>query len=263
MKLQTLSTGIGLMVCGAIALAATPARAFNFTSGTSLGSCNLLVDNLSVPHFTAKLDDTTNVNTCTTADGFTLTAAQPSSSYLQGKKVDEATGVGISGPTSDFVPGEINKGELLDVVLDKASIIKSIDLSFLYRPGVFADKVFEIAGITANGSVSGKLTVTGATSATWTLGGTVINIDPSKNGQSGWYRILNPFANLSVSNLTFAAITNPNYPNVSANSFENSDYSLVGIEKVVAVPEPGTVGALLGMGVLGSLATRRRNKKSA
>lgn len=259
MKLHKLSTGIGLVATGAIALAGTPAHAFNFTNGTNVGACGALVDNFSIKDFTAKLDDTIGTKDCKTADGFTLTATQPTTSYLQGKKVDDIKGVGISGPTEDLVKGEINKGELLTATLDKASVIKSIDLSFLYRPGVFADKVFEIAGITANGSVSGKLTVTGSTSATWDLGGTVINLDPSNQGEGGWYRVLNPFADLLVSNLTFTAITQPGAP---ADSFKNSDYSLVGIEKEVAVPEPGTVGALLGLGAIAGL-TRRRNKKSA
>lgn len=252
MKLQTLSTGIGLIATGAIALASTPAQAFNFTTGSSLGACGVLVDNMVVPDFTAQLDDTVGVTSCKTADGFTLSTQD---GYLQGKQVDDPSdprGVGISGSRNDLVKGEINKGELLSAILDKASKIASIDLSFLYLPPVYGDIVHEIAVITAGGT-EGQLKVTSQNSATWSLGGLVTNLDLSKKGEGGAYSIANPFGDTLISALQFTV------PPVG-NSFKYSDYSLVAIEKA-SVPEPAT---LLGLAAVGGLmAASRRNKKSA
>lgn len=272
MKWQTLSIGASFVAGSAIALAGMPAHAFNFTKGIQIGSCDVLVDNFSISDSTAKLDNTLGTTTCTTADGFTLTTGD---GYLQGKQVgqvsdtnkDKVKGVGVSGSSNDLVKGEIDKDEWLTATLETARKITSIDLSFMYGPGTqkpngsynagaYADTVFEVAGITTDGSVTGKLTITGTDSAIWNLGGIVTNLSPSIKKRGGWYQILNPFGETFVSSLTFTAITQPGAP---ADSFKNSDYSLVGI-KAAPVPEPGTVGALLGLGALGGLLSRRRSK---
>jgi hypothetical protein len=267
MKLQNCLTGITLIASTAIAFSTSPAQAFNFTTGTNLGACGVLVDNLTIPLFKAFIDDTTTVSTCKTADGFTLSASQPSDGFLQGKMVDKdkvVKGIGISIPTPGPVPGEIQPGETLTATLDTASIIKSIDLSFLYLKGEFADKVNEIAEITAlgaAGSLTGTLSVTGATTAVWSLGGTVINLDPSVELEGGAYSILNPFGNFVVSSLLFTAPDNAKIK----DPFDN-DYSLVAIEAAGPgitedVPEPAT---MLGLTLVGGvLATARRRRNSS
>ncbi|MDY7013585.1 MAG: PEP-CTERM sorting domain-containing protein [Cyanobacteriota bacterium] len=265
MKLRNYLTGISLIASTAIAFSASPVRAFNFTHGTNLGTCDVLVDNLTTPLFKAYIDDTTDVNTCQTADGFTLTGGLvgggPGTSedtFLQGKMVDKdeiVKGIGVSIPTPGPVPGEIQHGEELKVELDVAKIIKSIDLSFLYVKGEFADKVFEVAEITAfdtdGNETKGTLSVVDETTAVWSLGGTVINLDPSREVEGGAYSIKNPFGNISVASLLFTA------PDPEHRAPFDSDYSLVAIE--TDVPEPATI---LGLSIVGGLmaSTRRRRQ---
>jgi hypothetical protein len=263
MKLQHLSTCIGLIASSAIALTVEPARAFNFTDGTDLGTCDVLVDDTTVPLFKAFID-TTQLKSCTTADGFTLTASQPTDGVLQGKLVDKdgvVKGVGISVPTpgnpnGTAVPAEIQFGETLTATLDKPSKIASIGLSFLYFTGVFGDIVKEMAIITTDTGLTGTLTVQNQNTAIWSLGGMVTNLDPSKEVEGGYYRIDNPFGDIKISSLSFTA------PN-DAPPPKGSDYALVSIEKGIHVhdiPEPAT---LLGLGVVGGLMAFARRKKSA
>ncbi|MDY7015275.1 MAG: PEP-CTERM sorting domain-containing protein [Cyanobacteriota bacterium] len=263
MKLQHLSTCITLIASSAIALSVEPARAFNFTEGTDLGTCDVLVDNLTTPKFKAYLDDTL-IKECTTDDGFTLTASQPANGFLQGKLVDKdkkVAGVGITEPGTGPIPGEIEFGEILDVALDEADQIASFDLSFLYLPGVFWDQVYEVAEVTVNGSLTGTLTVTGETTAEWIFDGTTIdaiNLDPSQEVEGGAYRVNNPFGDLIVSSLSFTA------PSEGRRQPRDSDYALVAIEKgngiFEDIPEPTT---LLGLGVVGGLMAASRRQKSA
>ncbi|MDY6783903.1 MAG: PEP-CTERM sorting domain-containing protein [Cyanobacteriota bacterium] len=261
MKLQSLSTCIGLIASSAaIAFSAEPARAFNFTDGANLGSCDVLVDDTTTPLFKAFIDDTL-IKSCTTDDGFTLTASEPGDGFLQGKMVDKdgiVKGVGITVPGEGPVPAEIQNGELLTATLDKASAIDFIDLSFLYRPGVFGDKVFEVAQIMTDTGLIGSLTITGETSAVWSLGGVVTNLDPSKEVEGGYYRIDNPFGDILVSSLKFTA------PTMDKRPPTDSDYALVGIGKAptppVITPEPATI---LGLGIVGGLIVASRRKKSS
>ncbi|MDY7015274.1 MAG: PEP-CTERM sorting domain-containing protein, partial [Cyanobacteriota bacterium] len=254
----------GLIATSAIALSAESARAFDFNAvgGTGLGSCAPLVDDVTVPLFKAFIDETDDISTCTTEDGFTLNVDQPGDGFLQGKKVGDVTGVGISVPEPGPVPGEIQHGEILDVTLDEASKIGSIDLGFLYLPPVFIDKVFEVAEITAKidgNDVTGTLTVTGEDTAVWSLGAIVQNLALSKEVEGGSYSILDPFGEDLVSSLIFTA---PDVPGIDAP--RDSDYALVGIAKAdeddEIIPEPAT---LLGLGVVGGLMAVSRRKKSS
>lgn len=269
MKLQNCLTGISLIATtAAIGLSTTPAKAFNFTTGTDLGTCNVLVDNLTTPLFKAYIDDTTTVKTCTTTDGFTLSATQPGDGFLQGKMVDKdkvVKGIGVSVPTPGPVPGEIQFGETLTATLAEAKLIESIGLSFLYLKGEFADKLNEIAEITAINSQgvskTGTLTVTSATTASWSLGGTVINLDPSVEVEGGAYNILNPFGDdFFISSLLFTAPDNS-----KIKPPFDSDYSLVSIvaggpDIDEDVPEPAT---LLGLSVVGGLMAAARRRQSS
>lgn len=249
---------LGLGVSSALALAANPAQAFDFTSGDALGSCATIPGQYSGGPFPTS---------CTTEDGFTLTAA---GGGLSQKTVIDTTGVGVSG---GFDGGEIDGQESITLSLGQARKITSLDLGFLYQPGEFYDLVYEIAGITVNdGSpVTGQLKVTGTSTATWSFpgaGNSVVNksvsldnLQPGETGGGGRYSILNPFGDLKVSSFTLKAIQNT-YTNWDGRPYApigaaNSDFSLVGAT-AAAVPEPAT---LAGIGLLGgSLALVRRRK---
>ncbi|HEY9296001.1 MAG TPA: hypothetical protein VIQ31_06445, partial [Phormidium sp.] len=190
MKLNKISTSLGLVASSVLFMSNAPAQAFNFTSGTDLGSCASLVNQLSG----AGLDPTT-LNSCKTGDGFNLVAG-PSElgAKLQGKAILDnkfsddgyqglVRGVGVSLPIFDSVPGEISYAEYLDLVLPKTGVLESIDLSFLYKPGHKGDNVFEVSFLSSgdNGFLTGTLqvldevTASGNTLARWTVGALGIN----------------------------------------------------------------------------------------
>ncbi|MDY6786462.1 MAG: PEP-CTERM sorting domain-containing protein [Cyanobacteriota bacterium] len=271
MKLHNSLTGISLIATAAIGLSTAPAQAFNFNTGEKLGTCDVLVDNVTKPLFKAFIDETDDVSTCTTEDGITLSATQPGDGFLQGKKVDDIVGIGVSVPDPGPVPGEIQFGEELVAELGTASIIESISLGFLYLDGEFHDLVNEIAKIEAKGadgtSKMATLTVTGETTAEWLVDGvamdSVINIDPSVEPEGGAYEISNPFGDdFLVSSLLFTA---PDQPGIEKP--RDSDYSLLSIDATApgdtggpTVPEPTT---LLGLGVVGGLMASARRRKSS
>ncbi|MBW4568856.1 MAG: PEP-CTERM sorting domain-containing protein [Tolypothrix carrinoi HA7290-LM1] len=240
---------IGLITSSALALSSNPAQAFNFNTSTDLGSCSALAG----PFTSSGLSSTTIKPNCKTADGFTITP-NPEGKELQGKKVGGIVGVGVSGkkPVRDVVGGEIDYGESIVLTLpNPGDVLKNIGLSFLYRPGVFADQVWEAARITTNTGLEGILKVTGKDTASWSLGGTVTNLSPSKGNGGGYYDITNPFANARFDFLTLTPVT---YDSVAQNSSANSDFALT---HATAVPEPT---AIAGLGLVGGLllATRRR-----
>ncbi|HTL89456.1 MAG TPA: hypothetical protein VL134_08635, partial [Leptolyngbya sp.] len=142
--------------------------------------------------------------TSCTVNGFYLKATDNSTPAqdrtITQKTIDGVVGLGVrNGMNSDPSSGEIDFNEILSVGFgqpnqQKALTLKSIDLSFLYQPGVYSDKVYEVALVSATGgSQVGKLRVTGDTSAVWSLGGTVTNLAASIVGSGGSYRITNPF----------------------------------------------------------------------
>jgi len=193
-------------------------------------------------------------------NGFTLST---DSKLLTIKELDLLNGstwrgIGISADgqsgqnTLDPSQGEIDVDERLDVSFSSAAV-DYIDLSFLYQPGVFADQVFEVAQVSSSAG-SGTLSVTGDTSAIWTFGGQTfdaISLSPSTNGPRGGgsYRILNPFGDQAISSFSLNPIDN-----LLVNSFPDSDFTLTGVKvTVVAVPEPATIGMLLGLGMLAGL----------
>lgn len=179
------------------------------------------------------------------------------------KKTSPMLGIGVNGP-SDRIPGEIEAREVLSVEFDKKAVLTSLQLNLLYPKDVndqgkslkkaYGDRVFEVAIVTAtNGTLEGKLTVTGESSAVWSFagGGPVSNVEfeLSKTGQGGAYEILNPFGNERIRGFT---LTPQDDPTVDGQG--DSDFSLVSAS-VVSVPEPATV---LGLGVVGLLAAARR-----
>ncbi|MGB3694498.1 MAG: PEP-CTERM sorting domain-containing protein, partial [Spirulinaceae cyanobacterium] len=179
---------------------------------------------------------------------------------LVDKTVNGVTGIGVThdgkeGGDNEGVPGELDAGEfILLEAKDSNNVFKSIELAFLYQPGVFADDVFEIAQLETDIG-TGSLQVINDTQAKYTFGAveTIIDAisDSTKQG-GGYYKILNPFGDAKVSSVKFTAAGAP------GDTHDGHDYALVSAEGQ-DVPEPATLGAL-GL-VAGALATTRRGKK--
>lgn len=267
---KKVSTFLSVIAGGALALTTSPAQAFNFTSGFSLGSCSGLAGPFYSGPYNQQISNFTTPS-CTTGDGFTLTA---SGGPLQGKIVNNVTGVGITNGPNDPVPGEVNTGEELNLILPgTGGVLESLGLSFLYRPGVFSDKVYEVAAAVSDTNLTGTLRITSPTTALWNVAGLgivdqIVNaVSGSNPNGGGWYNITNPFGNSSLSSLVLKPLpgsttANPYNPtNEWLDSFENSDFSLVSAEvKSSSVPEPATIAGLALVG--GLLAASRRRKVS-
>ena len=263
-------TFIGLITSSALALSSNPAQAFSFNPasvGTSadLGTCVGLGGSF-------KGLSGAKTPSCKTADGFKLEAA-PTGKNLQGKEVGGIHGVGVSDkvyiPTyvADPVHGEIDNGESIKLTLpNPGDVLKNIGLSFLYQPGVLADKVFEKAKIMTDTGLSGFLTVTGNTSATWSFnGGAVTNLSPSTGNGGGYYNIDNPFGDAVFSFLTLTPFTYTTdaYGKAIQAVSTNSDFALAHATAAArSVPEPT---ALAGLGLIGGLllVSRRRQVNKA
>lgn len=202
-------------------------------------------------------------NTCLVNDFFTLTA-QPNNKEITTKTIGGVQGLGVADDAQnlgrDPSRGEIDIGEILRVDFARSSVLEFLDLSFMYQPGVYEDEVFEIAQVTSDAGV-GTLTITGDTSAVWSLGGSVVNLSPSLVGRGGSYRILNPFSDSSISGFSLTPVLNTDADGNIPTGFENSDFALsaVGtIEAEVKIPESSSTGALLGLGALFGLSWYRR-----
>jgi len=98
-----------------------------------------------------------------TVNGFKLSATDDStpanSRTITQKTVNGLLGLGVSNGTNpDPSGGEIDFNEILNVEFGRALTLKYLDLSFLYQPGVFNDKVFEVALVKETGGTqTGKL----------------------------------------------------------------------------------------------------------
>ena len=272
MNFNKVSACLSVMAGGVLALSTAPAQAFNFTTGSSLGNCSALAG----PFYSgASGQQISNFTTgsCTTADGFTLSANVGS---LQSQIVNGVTGVGITSGSNDPVLAEINTGEELNLILPRTGVLQSLGLSFLYRPGVFSDRVYEVAAAVSDTNLTGTLRITSPTTAFWNVPGLgildqVVNaVSGSNPDGGGWYDIANPFGNSSLSSLVLKPLPgsttdNPYNPtNEWLNSFQNSDFSLVSAEVKSSsvpesVPEPGT---LTGLALVGGLLAAFRRRKT-
>lgn len=168
-----------------------------------------------------------------------------------------ATGVGISGP-NDGVPGEINNGESITFTSTVGPrTLESFTVSFLFPnggsifglplPGPKNDIVNEIALVDlTNPTRTFTLTATGATTATWSGPGTVVNLSPATSTGAGEFQVVG--INLSFGSLAFTT-------NNLINSPVLSDYAFVNLS---VVPEPASL-ALIGTALAGAgLAGRRK-----
>ncbi len=240
-KSTSLSILIGLVAGSAIATFQTAANAASFTAQD------------------AKDAGCIGLTSCT-VNGFTLNATD-NGTPAQTRNITEKTvggvlGLGVrNGTNSDPSSGEIDFNEILSVGFGKALTLKSLDLSFLYQPGVYNDAVFEVALVKATGGTqTGKLRVTGNTSAVWeSAEGTVVNLSPSVKGKGGSYRLLNPFGDDKILGFSLTALQAKDAKGKTPAGGANSDYAL----SAVQVPEPTTVA---GLGVVGLLAFARRRQ---
>lgn len=267
MNFKKVSAFLSVLAGGALTLSTSPAQAFNFTTGSSLGNCSALAGPFYSGPYNQQISNFTTPS-CTTGDGFTLTA---SGGPLQGKIVNNVTGVGITNGPNDPVPGEVNTGEELNLILPgTGGVLQSLGLSFMYRPGVFEDRVYEVAAAVSNTNLTGTLRIISPTTALWNVAGLgivdqIVNaVSGSNPDGGGWYNIANPFGNSSLTSLVLKPLAgsttdNPYNPtNQWLDSYQNSDFSLVSAEARSSVPEPGTLAGLALVGGLLAAARRRQ-----
>ncbi|MBZ8180829.1 PEP-CTERM sorting domain-containing protein [Oscillatoria salina] len=249
MKLKSTLICAGLVAGSAIAFGNADAQAFSFNNGTDLGSCSAIpIENVGTK------TPTSTISTCTTDDGFTLTAN--TGGVLTGKTVNGVTGVGIYRDESSANQGsqqEIDFGEELLLTLDEETALSSLDIAFLYEKRAVRDLIDEVALITANG-ITGTLEVIDAFTAIWNWDGltqTVNAKSPANSKGGALWKITNPFGDIKISSVSLTS------PQEAGESYRYSDYAIAGAEKV---PEPATVAGLAL--VAGALAVSRRRKSN-
>ncbi|MGF1457759.1 MAG: PEP-CTERM sorting domain-containing protein [Leptolyngbyaceae cyanobacterium] len=253
MTIKNFAALAGLAAGATVALVAAPANAasINFTGGSNFGTC-------------------TDRATSCTENGFTFTAdnnpdAPLGTPFLQTKTESGVSGLGISRENGSEDSGgngviaEIDYYETLGIGFEE-TIVRSLDLVFLYQAGEFSDNANEKATVKAGGGI-GTLLVTGATTAEWSwtngtesVSQTVDAKSPATNPGGGWFSILNPFDGVEVSSVDLLV----DMETSDAHSGKFSDYSLGGI---TTVPEPAT---LLGLGAVavGAFTGLRGSKKA-
>lgn len=166
------------------------------------------------------------------------------------------TGTGIA---VGYVGGEIDTaGESIVFTFSEASVLTSIDLTYLFQSPNHEDSQNEAARLVAHAgqaTYEGILQVADGTSATWSFvgGGAVTTVSVPTTAGEGWFRVASPFGDLCIDSLELLPV------NASVqNYYRNADYAFVSLS-ARAVPEPGTV-LLVGAGLAGLAALGRKRR---
>lgn len=248
MKLQTLSTTLGLIASGALVLSATSAQAAKLSAADCVGA----------------------EYNCTVTDPFFSVAGSDGAgnAQLTRKSFAGYQGIGVAADGTTKIKddpswGEIDYDETLTVNFAEGKAVDYIDLGFLYKKGNNHDKVNEIAEVTAFDTLgktyTGILSVINSTTAEWSLDGlsrVVTTLSNPVEPFAGLFRITNPFGDLELDGLSFTAVDSGR--DFSRQSWD-SDFVLGAVK---TVPEPGTLIGLLGISTLGMLNARRRQKSN-
>jgi hypothetical protein len=174
----------------------------------------------------------------------------PTGGSLSFKTVAGFTGLGVSSLTA----GEIDIGESISISFTgQPQVFNQLTLGFLFDGPEFGD-LKEIAAVRINGTTEYKLTAMGATSASWTGSGSVLNLSPATDAGAGVWSITNPFGDTAIKKLEL-------YPLSSNPGGNESDFSLISLN-TRNVPEGGSTLGLFGL-ALSALAIYQKRAKPA
>jgi hypothetical protein len=173
--------------------------------------------------------------------------------------------VGVQGTTNGEIDWRDGASESITLTLTSAVPIGSFTLGVLFNGPEYND-VKEVARVTVNGDSTSYYLHAQATEnlAKWYYGSTFVSDvgfiagAGTQAGEGGAITVANPFGNLLVTSLTFAAAQGQSGGLCSGGCTNQSDYSVVAI---TPVPEPSTYALMLaGLAAVGFIARRRRQQ---